>query len=242
MLAMGPEAYWTFQGTAPGALLDQSGHGHHLTGHGTFSLLHDVPGMPGFQYVDLDGTSGYFDVASPAPFASAVFTVVSLCFPTASPGYIVANQPTASINSGFDLIVAAGSWGAGFGIRIGNGTSTINTLDTVPYGKHGLGFSMVGGAYDSQTVALYVNGEIQAATFAPGYQSDALGVQVGKARPSASYFRGGISDTAFFMRALSGAEWTRLAAQTGAPGAINGPELVALLEEIRAAVKRSWSA
>ncbi len=240
MLGLNPIAYWSFQGLAPGALHDLTGNGHDLSGHGTFTLNNVVPGFDGFEYADLDGTTAYFTVSTPASFNTALLTYVSLCFPKQANGYLLTTE--VGVTSGVTLGVSDNAHSDALLGRIQDGGGAGQTIvDTKPIAAYGANFSLFGMTYDGNSLALTANGQPATAVFNPtAYVPGTANLHVGSNVLQTIFWKGGISDTAVFGSALPISAIQQAAGQAGLSIPLPAGQTLDLLNKIYAAVHATY--
>jgi hypothetical protein len=240
ILSLSPLAYWTFQGLAPGALHDITGNGHDLTLVGGVTLANTVPGFDGFQFADMNGTSGYFTAAVPASLNTAQFTWISLAHPTAANGYLVTTEVPATQGATLGISDNAHSQ-ALLGRMQDGGGAGITLIDTKPLGAYGAAFSLLGLTYDGISIALDSNGVIVNALFNPTpYAPGNSVMHIGGNVAQTIFWKGGISDTAVFSRPLTIGEIALSGATAGTGVPLPGSVQQDLLNEILAAVTRTY--
>lgn len=232
VLALAPLAYWTFQGLAPGALLDVTGNGHDLTGTGTYTVGNNCIGLDGFMYASFDGATAYFTPALPGGLHPAQFTLLGMVQPTNSNSYMFSDEG-GSGPPDFSAIVTAPSFGSAFAVR----AAGVVAQDTKQFGFYGGGFLLYQCAYDGHFLTVSVNGTVIASTEMPPFAPGVVVPRIGRSGAAVSGFmRGGISDMALIGSAIPAATMANLAATAGLPTAGFPPQTTDLLNSILTAV------
>jgi hypothetical protein len=230
ILAMGPIAYWTFQGLAPGALLDISGNGHDLSGTGSF-LLANPTNLDGFQSAYLDGSSAYFTPSG--AINPAHWTVLGIAFPQGGPGHIFNTE--ALTNSGAGCFVGDSIHNFGWGVRTKSaGGGEVTVVDPKSFGTYGSGFVQVAGVYDGVNASISVNGQVQASAIDLAYAPGTVTPRVGCAAytPGTVLFTGYLSDLAIFDYAVPLPKIVQSAGTAGLQTPVSAPDILAALKEI----------
>jgi hypothetical protein len=236
MLALQPVAYWSFQGLAPGALHDLTGNGHDLSTHGAPTFANVVPGLDGFEYAGLGGVADYFTAAVSAALNPHLFTLISLAFIQNAGAYLYSNSTLAGAD-GWDFGSGDLTHSAALFLRVSN---NLVLDDSTALTTRQNGFALLSGGYDGFSAFEGINGTNVSSLVSVAHVQGVGQTNIGKSNLSASFMKGGVSDTALFDKSLLTASVVGLAAAAGLPTAFVPGSFNAILAEIYAAVHKIY--
>jgi len=209
-------AYYTFDegaGTSAADSFGNSNTGTLQTGAGW------TTGIVGANAVNLNGTTGYVDIANPVIDTTQSYTVATWVKLNNLTGFQTFASIDGSSASAFYLQMQGGKFA--MTVRSTDSTSGAETkVSQIAAPSTGVWYHVV-GVYDSsaQTIALYVNGQLQGSTSFTTAWKGTGHTAVGRGKwngGNVDFTNGALDDTHFYDRGLSASEIAGLATGTSA--------------------------